>query len=384
MEKSANTVRVEAGLLTTGQALPFDLFDNHHRLLLKRGYTIQSQEQLDRLIERGVFFEKEIIAKSQERNLVEWLSIYLRMGELSYDFECLFDQTVPNYNEALSIAERIRKLCELDTDAALGSIHHQKSKRYSLRHSFHTAVMTEILLKHLNLPEENRCNAVAGALTMNIAMLELQDILYSQKMSLSLEQKRTLVSHPLEAINVLRKHGIKHPVWIEVIEHHHEMIDGSGYPKRLQVSELSIESQALSLADRYCAMISERGYRTGHLPDAAAKDLINSQTATIAPSLKSAFLREVGIYPPGTVVSLSNGELAVAIRRLQNPKQPLVRSLLSPMGIRYPDPPKRLTSKPAYAINEVLSADKVKEFDLTILWHPIQLDMINDEDANAG
>lgn len=370
-------VRLDHGHVTLDQALPFDLCNERGIVLLKNGYVIQSKTQLDRLIEQGTYFEDirdEFSNKQQQSS--EKVSIFLLIGELASDFVNLFDKQVPDYCGALDIAKRIQELCELDSDAALASIQLLKNGKYSLRHSFQTSLLTELLLRHLDHPVEARRYAIAGALTMNIGMLELQDALYSQKIELTLEQKRAMIGHTHTATEVLRKHGIDHPVWLKVVEHHHELIDGSGYPRKLQKSDLSIESQVVSLSDRYCAMISKRNYRAGLLPNVAANDLLNRQSSTIDPIIAVAFKKVVGSHPPGTVVCLANGEMGVVVNRLSNASQPLVRSLRSSSGIRFPDPPKRNTREQAYAIKEALNADAAKDFDWAILWSPLQLAQI--------
>lgn len=367
-------VQLEYRHVAVGQPLPFDLTDEQGRILLKHGYPIQSTGQLDRLIERGVFFDKKVEEiPPEQQQAAGKISVFHRIGELARAFDGLIGKEVPDYAGVLEIAASIQELCELDADAMLANILLQKEGRYALRHSFHTAVMTEMLLSHLARPAEIRCYAVAGALTMNICMLDLQDIFYRQDAPLTVEQKLAMVAHPKMAISALKEVGIDHPVWLDVVEHHHEMIDGSGYAKRLFKDDLSIESQAASMADRFCSMVLERAFRPGMLPSLAAKDLLNRQSPTIEPALAAAFVKEVGSYPPGTVVALVNGEVGVVVRRLLNPAQPLVRGLRSANGISYPEPPKRLTSRLNYAIKEDLSTDMLNNHDLTSLWEPDEM-----------
>jgi HD-GYP domain-containing protein (c-di-GMP phosphodiesterase class II) len=357
-----------------GQPLPFNLVDAHGLVWLKHGYLLQSQNQLDRLIERGVFFDEVIDEQAPRQQAMNSVSVYSLASGLAAEFESLFDKGTVDYRGAFGIAERIHELCELDSDASLANIQLHRIGRYSLRHSFHAAVMSEMLLKRLDRPLDDRLYAVVGALTMNICMLDLQDTLYRQNNPLTLDQKRALVTHPQMAIKTLRDQGIDHHIWLDVVEHHHEMIDGTGYSKRLKEGDLSIESQAVSLADRYCALVSEREYRSGMLPDTAAKDLLVRQSSTISHTLAGVFRLEIGDHPPGTLVSLANGEVAAVVKRLLNPAQPLVRSLRSPSGIRYENPPKRNTSNPVYAIKEALPVDTIKDFDWATLWFPVQPD----------
>lgn len=367
-------VRLDYQHVKLGQPLPFSLVDAHGHIWLRHGYVLQSQNQLDRLIERGVFFEEIINDETSHQHEKDTVSVYSQVGELAAEYSSLFGKEAVDYKAALHIAERIQVLGELDGDALLASIQHNRTDRYSLRHSFHAALMTELLLKRLERPLDVRRDAIAGALTMNISMLELQDSLYRQNIPLTLDQKRAIVTHPLMAVKALREQGIDHAVWLDVVENHHEMIDGSGYAKRLQLNDLSIESQVLSFADRYCAMISEREYRPGMLPNLAMKDLLERQSATISPTVATAFRQEIGCYPPGTVVLLANGEVAVVVKRLLNIGLPLVRSIQSPSGIRYAEPPKRSTNNPVYSIKEAMRADLVKNYDWASLWFPVRLD----------
>lgn len=367
-----------------GDPLAFDLVDQHGRVWLKYGYVIKSEGQLDRLIDRGVFFEEIIDESQRQQREKENVSVFMGVSELADEFQQLFDQKQINYGEVLRVAELVQELCELDGDAALANIQLYRNGRYSLRHSFHTALLTEMLLRHLDRPREVRSHAIAGALTMNIGMLELQDLLYQQNVPLTLEQKRDIIAHPQMAVGALRKQGIDYPVWIEVVEHHHEMIDGSGYPRRPPMNELSIESQAVSMADRFCAMVSERKYRPGTLSNLVAQNLLSRQAATIAPVLANAFRKEVGNYPPGTLVVLANSEVAVVIRRLLNMEHPLMRSLRSPSGIRYAAPPKRVAGGPVFAIREAADAQVIKDCDWASLWPRVELEESKDGKADAA
>lgn len=377
-------IRLDYHHVKLGQPLPFNLVDAQGLIWLKRGYLLQSQKQLDRLIERGVLFDEVIDEQTLQQQAMNNVSVYSLVSRLAVDFESFFDKEIVDYRNALAIAERIHELCELDSDASLANIQLHRISRYSLRHSFHAAVMSEILLKRLDRPWDDRLYAVVGALTMNICMLDLQDTLYCQNTPLTLDQKRSIVTHPQMAIKALRDQGIDHPVWLDVVEHHHEMIDGTGYSKRLRENALSIESQAVSLADRYCALVSEREYRSGMLPATAAKDLLVRQSSTISHTLAGAFRQEIGSHPPGTLVSLANGEVAAVVKRLLNSEHPLVRSLRSPSGIRYDNPPKRNTGNPVYAIKEALPLDIMKDFDWATLWYPVQHDGNGGENTDSS
>lgn len=371
-------VKLGYGYLSPGQVLAFDLLDEQGRTLLSNGYVLQNQAQIDRLVERGVFFDRiedeSIVCRQAER-----VSIYLRISQIADDYIAATGGDTPDPQRIMAIAAELQATCELDSNPALAAILLRKTSRYSLRHAFGAAVLAEVLLREMGRTPTQRQSAVAGTLTMNLAMLELQDTLYHQQSPLTTEQKRGIIEHPGASARMLRSIGVGDPLWLDVVEHHHEMLNGTGYAKKLTGSALSLEAQAVSLADRYCAMVSERSYRPATLPAVAAKDLLTRQGGTIDPALAAVFMREVGIYPPGSVVALANGEVAVVIKRTLNPAQPVVRSLRAPSGVRHAQPPKRLTSKSAYAIRSALDTELARDFDLVALWPPAHLDNESEE-----
>lgn len=374
-------VQVGYGDLILGKPLPFDLIDEEGRVLLTHGYVLSSESQIERLVMRGVYYDAiEEEGESTERH--DRVSVYQRVLETAAAFEALFSSGLDavDYQRVVAIAGDIQALCAWDPHPVLAAIHLYRTKRYALRHVFGTAVLTEVLLKHLGRSDDVRRDAVAGALTMNMAMLDLQDALYKQEDPLTGDQKREIVTHPLSTVRLLRAAGVEQEIWLDVAENHHEMLDGSGYARRLSGQVLSIESQVVSLADRYCAMVSERAYRSGTLPNVAVSDLLTKQAATMDPSVAAAFAAEMGIYPPGTVLSLANGEVAVVVKRTLNPNTPVVRSLRASSGVRHAEPPKRLTSKPTYAIREVLDSAAAQGFDHSALWPTALLDGESDED----
>lgn len=361
-------VKLSKRHIRKGEPLHYDLLDEHGKVLLKNGYVIDDQEQIDRLIERGAFFDEIIEEEPEAPRVDNEISVFRKTCDLLDKFETVATQKEHDHTEIYALAVSIQELCLLDSDACLANIQLYKRIRYSLRHSFHAAILTELLLKHLNIAQEVRAHVVSGALTMNFSMLELQDACYKSSEPLSLEQKQAIITHPMRTVEYLQKLGVDNPVWLQVVEHHHEAINGAGYPKRLKKDDLNIFSQAVSLADRYCAMITERAYRPGTAPDAAAKLLVTRDAVAIEPVLTDTFLKVVGYFPPGTTVRLTNGEAALVTKRLLNPAQPLVRSLRSSSGRSYENPPKRATSHPSHEIQEAIGANITEDVDLDSFW----------------
>ncbi|HEY6896527.1 MAG TPA: HD domain-containing phosphohydrolase [Rhodocyclaceae bacterium] len=373
-------LQLTLGDVEIGKPLPFELKDQAGRILLNAGYVIPDRAQLERLVDRGVFFDA-LEDPAAIGRMAERISVYRLVVEAADEYAELVAR--PFDAAALAgihkVAQEIEKLCALDADASLAFILLHKETRYSVRHGFATAILTEVLMRELNQDAAEVRRAVAAALCMNLCMLELQDELYRQELALSLEQKQAVVLHPQRAGQLLASVGCADAALIAIVEDHHELINGAGYARRKQAAELGIATQVVSLADRFCAVASERAYRPATAPSVAARDLLSRQAATINTMLAAHFLKVIGVYPPGAVVTLANGEIAVVVRRTLHPLQPVVRSLRSRNGIRYPQPPKRLTSKESYAIAAPAGCEHLQGVDLASLWPPVDTDDENPE-----
>ena len=150
---------------------------------------------------------------------------------------------------------------------------------------------------------------------------------------------------------------------------HHETIDGRGYPAALRGDAISHAAQVLSVADRYGAMATGRAYRPAALPNAVLRQLFMDKDKNIDASLAGLLVKAVGIYPPGSLVALANGETAVVVKRTRSANHPVVRSVKSNRNQILEQPRKRLTSDPVHAITRLLPmSDLGFEVDLNLLW----------------
>ena len=81
-------------------------------------------------------------------------------------------------------------------------------------------------------------------------------------------------------------------------------------------------------------------------------------------------IKEIGIYPPGTFVRLSNGETGLVIRRGEAANTPDVLSLLNPSGMSYGEPPVRTTARKPYDVIAVIPRENIKiQINIEKIWH---------------
>ncbi len=358
--------RVDLHQIHTGVALPFDTFDASGKLLLRKGHVIHSDDQLARLLERGLYRDPQEVAESLGREAANKRGYVPPQGHKQCALAQLADiqraleqwlmaDDMPQAPLALlSLARMLQQTCELDPDASLASIQMVAEGRYSVRRMVHSAVLAELLLAQWGMSFEERTTVVAAALTMNLCVLDLQDTLSEQPTPPTEQQREQLRQHPQAAVEKLRARGVNDAQWLDAVAQHHERLDGSGYPKGLLGEATSLAAQVIGLADRYGAMATGRSYRPSALPNLVLKSIFSDKDKTVDARLVSLLVKTVGVYPPGSVVVLANGDTAVVVKRTQQANCPVVKVVRTQRAQVLEDPRKRLTSEAPFGIDRII------------------------------
>lgn len=198
---------------------------------------------------------------------------------------------------------------------------------YSVMHSLLCAALVHMLASIFKLSENERCSLVCAALTMNIAMMRLQDALAVQVGNPSAAQKREIKNHSAKGMQCLADATVKDAMWLDLVSLHHEPL--SGPPALADWTPLQRLAKILQTVDRYTAAMSPRGSRIGRTARDSALSVVVQAGIVTHDEVGSALVRTLGIYPPGTYVKLTNGEIAVVICRGDKPAQPLVASVIN-------------------------------------------------------
>lgn len=350
----------------------WDCFDADGVLVLNKGKVISNQRQLDELIEHGLFADQNAVPKATS-SPNENLSPFRLMADIELRLRMIFSSLATAGSTDLpgriiKICRDLQEVCEMDADAALGMLLLGDERRYTVTHPLHVAILCELTAKKIGIAAEPRLSILAAALTSNIAMIELQNTLQKQQAPLTKEQSEKIRLHPREAAEMLRIAGVQDEVWIDIVQHHHERLDGKGYPESLSGDDISIPVRIASLADIYSAMISPRNYRAAKFSHHSLSETFLKRGAEMDASLPHLFINELGVFPPGTFVNLHNGETAVVVRRGVNAMKPQVQSVVSPKGVPLSVPQLRDSSQDNYAIREMAPPSKGFVINRQLLW----------------
>jgi len=106
--------------------------------------------------------------------------------------------------------------------------------------------------------------------------------------------------------------------------HHHERVDGKGYPERLSGDNLTLFARMGALCDVYDALTSNRCYKAGWEPAETIRKMAEWREGHFDEKVFQAFVKTIGIYPSGSLVRLKSGRLAIVLEQRS-------KSLLTPV-----------------------------------------------------
>jgi HD-GYP domain-containing protein (c-di-GMP phosphodiesterase class II) len=269
-----------------------------------------------------------------------------------------------------NIAREVLRAVELSPDIALACLFlNQIAGTYAVRHCIETAVVVILVARGMHKPAAEVLSLTAAALTMNVGMLRHHDRFQSKQGSLDHDEMAIVRRHPSDSAEMLKYAGIEDEEWISCVLMHHENDDGSGYPGGKTREEITQNARLLSLADRYCAQVSARNYRCSLLPNQALEKLLADASHSADPMLIEHFGRQLGKYPPGCLVRLTNGELGVVTQRDGGDGVLEVRCLRDGSGKSIATTTHRRTSEQGCEIVEVLSEDQADlRFSMKQIW----------------
>ena len=252
-------------------------------------------------------------------------------------------------------------LLKRDTDMGLYLLFQLASNSpvgYSASHALVSAVLCHLIALEIKLPQDERDSLVHAALTMNIAMTQLQDQMASQLEKPSTEQHVAIREHPAKGVVMLRSLRVVDPLWLETIAlHHDDSTDKGGLGLVKPAVRLA---RILRVVDRYAAMISPRKSREGRSATDSARSII-SRTTEQADEVGVVLVEVVGQCPPGTYVRLDDGQMAVVMRRSSQPNRPFVAIVINEAGALVNPPRLHRTANASPGIKSALPPSAVRE-----------------------
>ncbi len=129
------------------------------------------------------------------------------------------------------------------------------------------------------------------------------------------EEFAIVKAHPRKGWEMLRESGGVSEEGLDVCLHHHERMDGTGYPDKLSGEALTLLARMGSVCDVYDAITSDRCYKKGWEPAESIHKMAEWKDGHFDETVFHAFVKTIGIYPNGTLLKLESGRLGLVIEQ---------------------------------------------------------------------
>lgn len=255
------------------------------------------------------------------RDQSDWSEEYPRaqvaVQSLADGIEAMFENV--SRGGALDIL-RVRKSVEpmIDSisrnpDACIWLARLKQQDHYTYQHSLGASIWAVALGRQLGLPRSDLRSLAIGGLLFDIGKLRVDPALLNADRALTESELLQMREHVAFGVQMVRETGMMNTDVLDMVAYHHERHDGSGYPEGLAGDQIPVFARIAAIVDCYDAITSHRAYARATSPSAAIKKLYEWRGVDFQAELVEEFIQAVGIYPAGSLVELSSGEVAVVL-----------------------------------------------------------------------
>lgn len=236
----------------------------------------------------------------------------------------IFSRPQETIREATALVQQMAESMLVDFDVALHVMSDKIGSEEVYFHSLNVTVLCLMLAREMKLSNEQIMALGLGALFHDIGKSQIPDKIVRKTEPLTKPEQNFLQQHCTYGVEIAKKAKLPSAV-IDMIFQHHELYDGSGYPQGLRGEQISQLASILCIVNTYDNLCNHQNIALSLTPHEALSSMFAQQRGKFATAPLGIFIRCLGVYPPGTVVKLSNDALAmVSMINVARPLKPIV------------------------------------------------------------
>lgn len=179
-------------------------------------------------------------------------------------------------------------------------------------HSLNVTTLAMMLAKEMKMPHELLRPLGLGAMFHDCGEVDIPDRVLRKTEALTRAEQSLIQQHCIYGVEIGRKLKLPQEALLVILQHH-ERVDGSGYPKRVGIAEQSPLARIVAIVNAYDELCNPHDPQRAMTPHEALSTMYAQQRNSFDTLAINTFIRCMGVYPPGTIVGLSNGALGVVI-----------------------------------------------------------------------
>ena len=233
-------------------------------------------------------------------------------------------------DDVVSLANEINKSLERNSAALISLTRLKNADDYTYLHSIAVCILMIALGRQLGLEHEALKQAGIAGLLHDVGKAFIPPEVLNKPGKLTDEEFNIVKTHPLKGWECLKDTDGISDITLDVCRHHHERVDGMGYPDKLSGEALTLFARMGAVCDVYDAITSNRCYKKGWEPAESIRKMAEWKNGHFDEVVFHAFVKTVGIYPTGTLLKLKSGRLGVVTDQSKNSlTKPLVKIFFS-------------------------------------------------------
>lgn len=247
--------------------------------------------------------ERSAVLLAESRQAVKTMFGQARMG-LAIDAEA-----------CLPIVESIRLSVLRHSGAIVSLARLKQHDDYTYMHSVAVCALMIALGRQLGFDDDALRTAGMAGLLHDLGKALMPAEVLNKPTRLNHAEVNLMQSHPARGHELLLQSGETSEVVLDVCLHHHERVDGSGYPHRLARDAISLHARMGAVCDVYDAITSNRPYKQAWDPAESIARMAGWRRGHFDETVFQAFVGSLGIYPTGSLVRMKSGRLAVVVEQ---------------------------------------------------------------------
>lgn len=313
-----------------GSILAKTIYDGEGRVLLKEGtelkdavikkieflniYTIYINDKYSNTVIEDMI-KPEIRQKSIKKIRDVFYNLeHYNKNPNNYEGQNLYKKNEKDFQSVQYVARELIEEILSRKNVMIGLVDIKSFDDYTYQHSVNVAVIALVLGIKMNFHKYELFDLCIGALLHDIGKVFVPSEILNKPGKLTEEERKIIEEHPESGYEYLKgSYDVSVPARIIVLQHH-ERIGGQGYPEGREGERISILAKIVAVADVYDAMTSARVYRKALSPNEVLEYIMANGGTKFDYKVVQAFSKVVIPYPEGSLIRLSNHDIAVVTK----------------------------------------------------------------------